>query len=310
MAHITVPIREYAGDTREFAADSRGFAEDSRRIRERIRDGFAKVRDGYVKVRDGYANSRIEFARIREAIREDSRGFARIHAVRGSLGVTLGRHRGGEGPGRAWRTCGRAENGQITSLGPTLDVHVGAILRFVARTECVTLPIIAMQSPCGRVSLTKIRKGIADRKPVAEVKGAALRMRRLRDRKQQAKLAAAGIEVPPELLIIPLGRNGRPPLSDDEIYRPAHAAALRWRIYQGAMQVQAQQTEAAEPLAVLAAVAEAEPQMAAEGRAAEALRKLARSLDARTPCGSGLATPGVHTPFCKHTVRRSIQSHL
>ena len=67
MAHITVPIREYAGDTREFAADSRGFAEDSRRIRERIRDGFAKVRDGY-------ANSRIEFARIRES----SRGFTRI----------------------------------------------------------------------------------------------------------------------------------------------------------------------------------------------------------------------------------------
>ena len=80
MGDITVPIREYAGDTQEFAVDSRGFAEDSRRIRERIRDGFAKVRDGY-------ANLRIEFARIRESSRgftrirdqyANSRGFARI----------------------------------------------------------------------------------------------------------------------------------------------------------------------------------------------------------------------------------------
>ena len=49
MGHITVCIREYAGNTQGFAEDSRGFAKDSRRIRERIRDGFAKVRDGYAK---------------------------------------------------------------------------------------------------------------------------------------------------------------------------------------------------------------------------------------------------------------------
>jgi hypothetical protein len=144
-----------------------------------------------------------------------------------------------------------------------------------------------------RVSLTKIRKGIAVRKPMAEVTGTALRMRRMRDRRQQAKLTAAGIEVPPELLNIPLGINGRPPLSDDEINLPEHAAALEWRIYHAAKQVLAQQTEAqqTEPLAVLAAVAEAEPQTATEARAAEALRKLARSLDARNSA-DGLVADG------------------
>ena len=75
MGHITVSIREYAGDTRGFAEDSRGFAEDSQRIREQIRDGFATVRDGY-------AHSRIEFTRMFARVREDSRGFATNTRVR------------------------------------------------------------------------------------------------------------------------------------------------------------------------------------------------------------------------------------
>ena len=80
MAHITVPIREYAGDTREFAADSRGFAEDSRRIRERIRDGFAKVREDSREVHKKFAS---EFARIREKFATDTQ-------VRGSRGFAAG----------------------------------------------------------------------------------------------------------------------------------------------------------------------------------------------------------------------------
>ena len=166
----------------------------------------------------------------------------------------------------------------------------------------MTLSIIAMV----RVSLTKIRKGSSSRKPVAEVKGSALRMRRLRDREQHAKLTAAGIEVPPELLNIPLGINGRPRLGDDEIYLPAHSAALRWRIYQGAKQVQAQQTEAAEPLALLAAVAEAEPETAAEARAAAALQKLARSLDARNSA-DGLVADGPRAVRLSAAVIRSTE---
>lgn len=158
-----------------------------------------------------------------------------------------------------------------------------------------------------RVSLTKIRKGFAMRKPVAEVKRAALRMRRRRDLLQQAKLMAAGIVVPDALLNIRLGRNGRPRLSDDEILLPVHAAALRWRIYQAGRRVQAQQTEVAEPLALLAAVAESEVATAAEVQAATALRKLARSLDARNstdglvadgPCAARLSAAIVRSVEC------------
>jgi hypothetical protein len=129
-------------------------------------------------------------------------------------------------------------------------------------------------------SFTKIRKGLARRKPEAQVKAHSLRKRRMRDRKRLAKLAAAGFEPPPELQSVPYGKTGRPRLSDDEITLQRHAHALRWRIY-----TQMQHAEAAEPLALLAAVADAD-EAAAEAQAAAALqslklRKLERQLDAR-----------------------------
>ena len=63
----------------------------------------------------------------------------------------------------------------------------------------------------------------------SEVKPATLRKQRQRDRKRLAKLVAAGLEPPRELLNIPYGKSGRPRLSDEEIMLEAHSEARRKR---------------------------------------------------------------------------------
>lgn len=154
-------------------------------------------------------------------------------------------------------------------------------------------------------SFTKIRKGLARRKPEAQVKATSLRKRRMRDRKRLAKLAAAGFEPPPELQSVPHGKTGRPRLSDDEIILQCHAHALRWRIFEAKKLTRAQHAEAAEPLALLAAVADAD-EAVAEAQAAAALQKLARSLDSRNSA-DGLVADGPRAVRLTAAVTRSVE---
>ena len=88
MGHITVCIREYAGNTQGFAEDSQVIRKDSRRIRKRIRKDSRKIRERIRKdsrwIRDGFAEDsrrfasgfariRGEFAEVHEQIRKHSR---------------------------------------------------------------------------------------------------------------------------------------------------------------------------------------------------------------------------------------------
>lgn len=133
------------------------------------------------------------------------------------------------------------------------------------------------------VTTPKKAKGPARHAP--EVASAdVIRQHRCRDRAKRAKLVAAGVELPAELLNLTPAKTGRPRLPDDVIILKEHADAHRKRIYLAAVAERSLLVEAegAAALCLLAGSSEAETE--AEHLAAKRQRKLhalERQLDAR-----------------------------